>query len=240
MTYQRPDSRTYDQIRNTKITPNISPYAEGSALIEVGGTKVICTASVEDKVPFFLRNKGTGWVTAEYAMLPRATNTRTQRETQRGPSGRTQEIQRLIGRSLRAVVDTKLLGERQIYIDCDVIQADGGTRCASITGAYVALALACRKLVKNSIIKTNPIISEVAAISVGIVEETPVLDLAYVEDSTADVDMNIVCTGAGKFIEIQGTAEREPFSREQMDQMLLLAEGGINKLFEIQRNALAG
>lgn len=239
MTYQRPDSRAYDQIRNTKITPNISPYAEGSALIEVGGTKVICTASVEDKVPFFLRNKGTGWVTAEYAMLPRATNTRTQRETQRGPSGRTQEIQRLIGRSLRAVVDTKLLGERQIYIDCDVIQADGGTRCASITGAYVALALACRKLVKNSIIKTNPIISEVAAISVGIVEETPVLDLAYLEDSTADVDMNIVCTGAGKFIEIQGTAEREPFSREQMDEMLLLAESGINKLFEIQRNALS-
>lgn len=239
MTYQRPDSRTYDQIRNTKITPNISPYAEGSALIEVGGTKVICTASVEDKVPFFLRNKGTGWVTAEYAMLPRATNTRTQRETQRGPSGRTQEIQRLIGRSLRAVVDTKLLGERQIYIDCDVIQADGGTRCASITGAYVALGLACRKLVKNSIVKTNPIISEVAAVSVGIVEETPVLDLAYLEDSTADVDMNIVCTGAGKFIEIQGTAEREPFSREQMDEMLMLAEIGINKLFEIQRNALA-
>lgn len=239
MTYQRPDSRTYDQIRNTKITPNISPYAEGSALIEVGGTKVICTASVEDKVPFFLRNKGTGWVTAEYAMLPRATNTRTQRETQRGPSGRTQEIQRLIGRSLRAVVDTKLLGERQIYIDCDVIQADGGTRCASITGAYVALALACRKLVKNSIVKTNPIISEVAAVSVGIVEETPVLDLAYLEDSTADVDMNIVCTGAGKFIEIQGTAEREPFSRDQMDEMLMLAEIGINKLFEIQRNALA-
>lgn len=240
MTYQRPDSRTYDQIRNTKITPNISPYAEGSALIEVGGTKVICTASVEDRVPMFMRNKGLGWVTAEYAMLPRATNTRTQRETQRGPSGRTQEIQRLIGRSLRAVVDTKLLGERQIYIDCDVIQADGGTRCASITGAYVALALACRKLVKNSIVKTNPIISEVAAISVGIVEETPVLDLAYLEDSTADVDMNIVCTGAGKFIEIQGTAEREPFSRDQMDEMLKLAESGINKLFEIQRNALAG
>jgi ribonuclease PH len=240
MTYQRPDSRTYDQIRNTKITPNISPYAEGSALIEVGGTKVICTASVEDRVPMFMRNKGLGWVTAEYAMLPRATNTRTQRETQRGPSGRTQEIQRLIGRSLRAVVDTKLLGERQIFVDCDVIQADGGTRCASITGAYVALALACRKLVRNSIIKTNPIISEVAAISVGIVSETPVLDLAYLEDSTADVDMNIVCTGAGKFIEIQGTAEREPFSRDQMDEMLKLAEVGIHKLFEIQRNALAG
>ena len=239
MSYTRHDGRAVDQIRNTKITPNISPYAEGSALIEVGGTKVICTASIEDKVPMFLRNKGLGWVTAEYAMLPRATNTRTQRETQR-PSGRTQEIQRLIGRSLRAIVDTKLLGERQIYIDCDVIQADGGTRCASITGAYVALALACRKLMKNNIIKTSPIVSEVAAVSVGILDGTPILDLAYTEDSTAEVDMNVVCTGTGKFIELQGTAEREPFSREQMDQMLILADTGINKLFEIQRNALAG
>lgn len=239
MTYQRPDSREYDQIRNTKITPNISPYAEGSALIEVGGTKVICTASVEDRVPMFMRNKGIGWVTAEYAMLPRATNTRTQRESQR-PAGRTQEIQRLIGRSLRAVVDTKLLGERQIILDCDVIQADGGTRCASITGAYVALALACRRLMRQNIIKTSPIISEVAAVSVGMLEGTPVLDLAYAEDSTADVDMNIVCTGAGKFIELQGTAEREPFSREEMDAMLILAEKGINRLFEIQRAALAG
>lgn len=237
MSYERTDKRSHDQIRNTKITPNISPYAEGSALIEIGGTKVICTASVEERVPMFLRNKGTGWVTAEYAMLPRATNTRTQRETQR-PSGRTQEIQRLIGRSLRAVVDTKVLGERQIFVDCDVIQADGGTRCASITGAYVALALACRKLVKNSIIKTNPILSEVAAVSVGIIEGTPILDLAYAEDSTADVDMNVVCTGSGKFIELQGTAEREPFSREQMDEMLVLAEVGVSKLFEIQRNAL--
>lgn len=238
MTFQRHDSRSFDQLRNTKITPNISPYAEGSALIEVGGTKVICTASVEDKVPLFLRNKGLGWVTAEYAMLPRATNTRTQRETQR-PSGRTQEIQRLIGRSLRAVVDTKLLGERQIYLDCDVIQADGGTRCASITGAYVALALACRRLVKQGIIKTNPILSEVAAVSVGIIEATPILDLAYAEDSEADVDMNVVCTGSGKFIELQGTAEREPFSREQMDEMLILAEKGIHQLFEIQRRVLA-
>src|SRR5436190_2113433 len=238
MSYERIDKRAVDQIRNTKITPNISPYAEGSALIEVGGTKVICTASVEDRVPLFLRNKGVGWVTAEYAMLPRATNTRTQRETQR-PSGRTQEIQRLIGRSLRAVVDTNLLGERQIFLDCDVIQADGGTRCASITGAYVALALACRKLLKNSMIKTNPILSEVAAVSVGIIEGTPILDLAYTEDSSADVDMNLVCTGSGKFIEIQGTAEREPFSRDQMDEMLKLGEVGVNKLFEIQRNALA-
>jgi ribonuclease PH len=239
MTYQRTDSRELDQIRNTKITPNISPYAEGSALIEVGGTKVICTASVEDRVPMFLRNKGLGWVTAEYAMLPRATNTRTQRETQR-PSGRTAEIQRLIGRSLRAVVDTKKLGERQIYLDCDVIQADGGTRCASITGAYVALALACRRLMKTGQISTNPVLSEVAAISVGIVDGTTVLDLAYAEDSAAEVDMNIVCTGEGKFIELQGTAEREPFSREQMDEMLILAEKGVKELFAIQRYALNG
>jgi len=237
MTYQRPDNRTADQLRNTKITPNISPYAEGSALIEVGGTKVICNATVEDRVPLFMRNKGIGWVTAEYAMLPRATNTRTQREIQR-PSGRTQEIQRLIGRSLRAVVDTNLLGERQIILDCDVIQADGGTRCASITGAYVALALACRKLLKNSIIKTNPVLSEVAAVSVGIIEGATILDLAYAEDSTAEVDMNVVCTGAGKFIELQGTAEREPFSRQQMDEMVALAELGVNRLFEIQRAAL--
>ena len=240
MSYERPDKRDLDQLRNTKITPNISPYAEGSALIEVGGTKVICTASVEDRVPMFMRNKGLGWVTAEYSMLPRATNTRTQRETKSGPSGRTQEIQRLIGRSLRAIVDPKLLGERQIYLDCDVIQADGGTRCASITGAYVALSLACRKLVKTGALRTNPILSEVAAISVGIIEGTSILDLAYAEDSTADVDMNVVCTGSGKFIELQGTAEKEPFSREQMDEMLVLAEIGVKKLFEIQRNALAG
>ena len=239
MSYERTDKRAFDQLRNTRITPNISPYAEGSALIEVGNTKVICTATVEDRVPPFLRNKGTGWVTAEYAMLPRATQTRTQREIQR-PSGRTQEIQRLIGRSLRAVVDTKLLGERQIFIDCDVILADGGTRTASITGAYVALALACRKLVSQGIIKTSPLLSEVAAVSVGMMNGTPVLDLCYAEDSNAEVDMNIVCTGAGKFIEIQGTAEREPFTPEQMNQMLALAEIGINQLFTLQRNVLNG
>src|SRR5215813_13750597 len=238
MSYIRLDGRAVDQLRNSKITPNISPYAEGSALIEIGGTKVICTASVEDRVPVFMRNKGTGWVTAEYAMLPRATNTRTQREIQR-PSGRTQEIQRLIGRSLRAVVDMALLGERQIILDCDVIQADGGTRCASITGAYIALALACRKLVKNGIIKNSPVLSEVAAVSVGVISGAPILDLAYAEDSVADVDMNVVCTGAGKFIEIQGTAEREPFTRDQMDDMLRLAEIGINSLFLLQRNALS-
>lgn len=239
MAYERLDRRSFDQIRNTKITSNISSHAEGSALIEVGGTKVICTATVEEKVPPFLRNKGVGWVTAEYAMLPRATSTRTQRETLR-PSGRTQEIQRLIGRSLRAVVDTKKLGERQIFLDCDVIQADGGTRCASITGAYVALALACRKLVKQGLLTTSPILSEVAAVSVGIIEGAVILDLAYAEDSNADVDMNVVCTGAGSFIEIQGTAEREPFSREQMNEMLALADKGINDLFAVQRNALAG
>jgi ribonuclease PH len=238
MTYQRLDKRALDQIRNTKITPNISPYAEGSALIEVGGTKVICTATIEEKVPPFLRNKGNGWVTAEYAMLPRATSTRTQRETLR-PAGRTQEIQRLIGRSLRAVVDTKILGERQIFIDCDVIQADGGTRCASITGAYVSLALACRKLLKQGLVSRSPVISEVAAVSVGLLDGAALLDLAYAEDSTAEVDMNIVCTGAGKFIEIQGTAEREPFTREQMSDMLALAEKGINELFAVQRAALS-
>ncbi len=237
MTYTRIDNRTYEQIRETKITPHFAPYAEGSALIEIGNTKVICAATVEEKVPPFLRNKGIGWVTAEYSMLPRATQTRTNRETLR-PSGRTQEIQRLIGRSLRAVVDTKLLGERQIFIDCDVLQADGGTRCASITGACVALGLAVKKMLMDGKLKKNPIISEVAAVSVGIVENTPVLDLCYAEDSTAEVDMNIVCTGAGKFIEIQGTAERAPFDREQMNQMLALAETGIGQLFTLQRNAL--
>lgn len=236
---ERKDKRAVDQIRNTKITPNISPYAEGSALIEVGNTKVICTATIEDKVPPFLRNKGTGWVTAEYAMLPRATHTRTSRETNR-PSGRTQEIQRLIGRSLRAIVDTKALGERQILIDCDVILADGGTRCASITGSYVAMALAVKKLMSKGMLKKNPILSEVAAISVGMLDNTAILDLCYEEDSTAEVDMNIVCTGAGKFIEIQGTAEREPFNRDQMNEMLELAEKGINNLFTIQRYAING
>lgn len=237
MEYTRIDNRAFDQLRETRITPNVSPYAEGSALIEVGNTKVICTATVEEKVPFFLRNQGKGWVTAEYAMLPRATQTRTNRETLR-PSGRTQEIQRLIGRSLRAVVDTSLLGERQIMLDCDVLQADGGTRCASITGACVALALAVKNLLIAGKIKKNPILSEVAAVSVGICEGTPILDLCYEEDSNAEVDMNIVCTGNGKFIEIQGTAEREPFTREQMNQMLELAEKGINQLFTLQRYAL--
>jgi ribonuclease PH len=237
MSFTRIDGRDNDQIRPTKITPNYLPYAEGSALIEVGGTKVICAASIDEKVPMFMRNQGRGWVTAEYSMLPRATQTRTQREINR-PSGRTQEIQRLIGRSLRAVVNMDLLGERTITLDCDVIQADGGTRTASITGAYVALALAVKKLQDNRRIKQNPMLSEVAAISVGIVENTPLLDLKYEEDSSAEVDMNIVCTGSGKFIEIQGTAEREPFSAAQMQEMLALADKGIQHLFNIQRYAL--
>ncbi len=237
MSQERTDGRAFDQLRETKITPNFSPYAEGSALIEVGNTKVICTATVEDRVPPFLRNKGIGWVTAEYAMLPRATHTRTSRET-RGATGRTQEIQRLIGRSLRAVVDTSLLGERQILIDCDVLQADGGTRCASITGACVALALAVKKMLIDGKIRRNPILSEVAAVSVGIVNGEAVLDLCYDEDSKAEVDMNVVCTGTGKFIELQGTAEREPFNREQMNAMLNLAESGIGQLFKLQREAL--
>ena len=236
-----PASRSYDRapadIRPVTIDPGFVESADGSALISIGRTRVICTASVQEQVPRWMVGKGKGWVTAEYAMLPRATNTRTQRETQR-PSGRTQEIQRLIGRSLRAVVDMALLGERQIILDCDVIQADGGTRCASITGAYVALALACRKLVRNGILKISPIRSEVAAVSVGLIDGTTLLDLAYAEDSVAEVDMNIVCTGRGRFIEIQGTAEREPFSREQMDSMLLLAEKGINELFDVQRAVL--
>jgi ribonuclease PH len=240
MSFTRIDDRAFDQLRQAKITPNFMPNAEGSALIEMGSTKVICTASIEEKVPMFMRNQGRGWVTAEYAMLPRATNTRTQRETGVRVSGRSQEIQRLIGRSLRAVIDDKLLGERQIFIDCDVLQADGGTRCASITGACVALALAVKHLLKNGKIKKNPLISEVAAVSVGIVKGVAVLDLNYEEDSTAEVDMNVVCTGTGKFIELQGTAEREPFSKDQMDEMLVLAEKGINQLFTIQRYALVG
>jgi ribonuclease PH len=237
MSFTRVDNRSFDEIRKTKITPNISPYAEGSALIEVGGTKVLCMASIDESTPRWLRNQGKGWVTAEYAMLPRSTHTRMRRENTR-PAGRTMEIQRLIGRSLRAIVDMKKLGERQIYVDCDVIQADGGTRCASITGAYVALSLACRKLVSTGKISSSPIISEVAAVSVGIVEGIPISDLKYEEDSSADVDMNVVCTGTGKFIEIQGTAEQEPFDRDQMDQLLVLAEKGVNELFQIQRQAL--
>jgi ribonuclease PH len=240
MSFARTDGRLADQLRPVQITPGFLPYAEGSALIEMGDTRVICSASVEDRVPPFLRNKGQGWVTAEYAMLPRATLQRTSRETGRGgPSGRTHEIQRLIGRSLRAVVNTALLGERTLAIDCDVLQADGGTRTASITGAYVACALACRRLVQTNKLGVNPVAGEVAAVSVGIVGGAPLLDLKYDEDSRAEVDMNVVCTGDGRFIEVQGTAEGEPFTREEMDSLLELARLGIGRLVQAQRAALA-
>jgi len=240
MSFERLDGRKADETRIARITTNYLPHAEGSALIEMGQTRVLCAASVEDRVPPFLRNKGIGWVTAEYSMLPRSTNQRTPRETGRGgPSGRTHEIQRLIGRSLRAVIDTSMMGERTITLDCDVIQADGGTRTASITGAYVALVLAIRRLMRDGKMKRSPIVNEVAAISIGIVGETALLDLNYIEDSKAEVDMNVVCTGDGRFIEIQGTAEREPFSRQQMAEMLELAAKGVNELVTLQRQTLA-
>ncbi len=240
MSFVRNDKRAADELRAVSITPDFLPNAEGSALIEMGGTRVICAASIEDRVPPFLRGRGVGWVTAEYAMLPRATQQRTARETGRGgPSGRTHEIQRLIGRSLRAIAKTANLGERTVTLDCDVLQADGGTRTASITGAYVAFALACRRLLRSGKITRNPVTGEVAAVSVGIVEGTPLLDLKYDEDSRAEVDMNVICTGDGRFIEVQGTAEGAPFTREEMDALLALAERGIEQLLIVQRAALA-
>src|SRR6266851_1713467 len=240
MTFIRTDGRAADELRVVRITPGFLANAEGSALIEMGNTRVICAASVEEKLPPHLRGqRAEGWVTAEYAMLPRSTHTRTAREVTRGkPSGRTHEIQRLIGRSLRAISNRSVLGERTITIDCDVLQADGGTRTAAITGAYVALAIACRRLLKENRIKKSPIIAEVAAISVGIVDGTPLLDLKYDEDSRAEVDMNVVCTGDGRFIEVQGTAEREPFSREQMDSLLALATDGLAALIAMQREVV--
>ncbi|OLE55440.1 MAG: ribonuclease PH [Acidobacteria bacterium 13_1_20CM_3_53_8] len=240
MSYARTDGRAVDELRAVKLTPSYLPYAEGSVLIEMGATRVVCTASVEERLPFFLRNSGRGWVTAEYSMLPRSTQTRTQREVGRGgPSGRTHEIQRLIGRSLRAIVDMTALGERTITLDCDVLQADGGTRTASITGAYVACALACRRLLSDKKIARNPITGEVAAVSVGIVRGVALLDLNYEEDSQAEVDMNVICTGDGRFIEVQGTAEREPFTREGMDELLELAALGVERIVAVQRAALA-
>lgn len=240
MTLTRTDNRAPDELRVVKITPGFLPHAEGSALIEMGNTRVICAASVEDKLPFHLRGQRIeGWVTAEYGMLPRSTHTRTHRELGRGPSGRTHEIQRLIGRSMRAIVNRKLIAERTITLDCDVLQADGGTRTAAITGAYVALAIACKRLMKEQKIAKSPIVSEVAAISVGVVEGTPLLDLKYDEDSRAEVDMNVVCTGDGRFIEVQGTAEGLPFTREQMDNLLELAQKGIAELLVRQRQAIA-
>ncbi len=235
MSFARTDGRAADELRSVHIEPGFLPYAEGSALIAMGDTRVICAASLEDSVPRWVRNTGQGWLTAEYAMLPRATQTRTQREITRGKlQGRSQEIQRLIGRSLRAIADLKALGERTIYIDCDVLHADGGTRTAAITGAYVAFALASKKLIKSGKITRPLAIDQVAAVSVGIVEDTPLLDLKYDEDSHAQVDMNIVCTGGGKFIELQGTAEKGPFSREQMDSLLALGMRGIETLISTQ------
>jgi ribonuclease PH len=240
MSFARTDSRAANELRPVKITPGFLPYAEGSVLIEMGNTKVICAASLEDRVPPFLRNMGQGWLTAEYAMLPRSTLTRSAREIGRGgPSGRTHEIQRLIGRSLRAVADMKALGERTLTLDCDVLQADGGTRTAAITGAYVAFALAANRLLKIGKITRPIVLNQVAAVSVGIVDGTPLLDLKYDEDSRAAVDMNVVCTGDGRFIEVQGTAEREPFSRSQMDELLALAEIGIGSLVKLQQEALS-
>ena len=240
MSFARTDGRAPDELRPARITPGFLPYAEGSVLIEMGNTRVVCAASLEERVPPFLRNSGQGWLTAEYAMLPRATQTRTAREIGRGgPSGRTHEIQRLIGRSLRAVADMRALGERTITIDCDVLQADGGTRTAAITGAYVAFALASQHLLKIGKIQRSPATDQVAAISVGIVDNVPLLDLKYDEDSRAEVDMNVVCTGDGRFIELQGTAEREPFSRAQMDELVALGIRGIEALIQIQKAALA-
>jgi len=241
MSFERTDGRAVDELRAVKITPGFLPYAEGSVLIEMGHTRVVCSASVDDRVPYFLRNSGQGWVTSEYAMLPRATQQRTPRETGRGgPSGRTQEIQRLIGRSLRAIADMTALGERTVTLDCDVLQDDGGTRTAAITGCFVAFALASRRLAKAGKISRSLVRHQVAAVSVGIVGNVPLLDLKYDEDSKAEVDMNVICTDDGRFIEVQGTAEREPFSKAQMDQLLGLASSGIEKLLQIQRETIVG
>lgn len=235
----RPSQRSADALRAVKLTRHYTRHAEGSVLVEFGDTKVICTASVEETVPSFLRGKGQGWITAEYGMLPRSTNSRMRREAASGKqSGRTQEIQRLIGRSLRAVVDLARLGERQIVIDCDVIQADGGTRTASITGAFVALHDAIAGLIAAGKLADSPIKDFVAAISVGVYEGVPVLDLDYPEDSACDTDMNVVMTGAGRFVEVQGTAEGEPFSRQEMNALLELAEKGIGELIAKQKEAL--
>src|SRR3954469_20164596 len=232
----RSDHRPPNELRQTVLTPDYLPHAEGSVFIEAGRTRVICTASVEDRVPPFLRNTGKGWVTAEYGMLPRATNTRMQREATAGKvGGRTQEIQRLIGRSLRSVTNLPGLGERTIWVDCDVIQADGGTRTASITGAFVALALALETLRSRDVLRSIPLNDSVAAISVGIVDGEALLDLAYEDDSRAEVDMNIVKTGDGRFIEVQGTAEGLPFGREALDTLLNLADDGIRQLAAKQR-----
>ncbi len=237
--FERSGLRAADALRSVLLTRHYTVHAEGSVLIEFGGTKVLCTASVEEKVPGHKRGSGEGWVTAEYGMLPRATHTRSDREAARGKqSGRTQEIQRLIGRSLRSVFDLKKLGERTIFLDCDVIQADGGTRTAAITGAFVAAQDAVNQLLSDGKISETPILDHVAAISVGIVQGTPLLDLEYIEDVACDTDMNVVMTGSGNFVEVQGTAEGVAFSRREMDALLVLAEKGINELITCQRQSL--
>ncbi len=239
MAHARPSGRSADQLRPVSIQRGYTKHAEGSVLVSFGDTRVLCTASIENKVPGFLRGKGEGWVTAEYGMLPRATHTRSDREATRGKQGgRTLEIQRLIGRSLRACVDRNLLGERTITLDCDVLQADGGTRTAAITGAYVAMAEAISSLLKKGEIKRDPIFGAVAAISVGIHQGVPVLDLDYAEDSACDTDMNVVMNDGGGFIELQGTAEGHAFRRDELDALLALAEKGCTELFALQRAAL--
>ena len=235
----REDGRAENQLRKIKITRDFNLYAEGSVLIEFGNTKVICTASVSEKVPPFLKGQGKGWITAEYSMIPRATGERNQRESAKGKlSGRTMEIQRLIGRALRTAIDLDKLGERTVTIDCDVIQADGGTRTTSISGGYIALALAMKKLVNEGILAENPIISNVAAISVGIVGGAPMLDLKYSEDSAAEVDMNVVMNGEGRFVEVQGTGEEATYTRAELNQLLDLAEAGINEIIELQNKVI--
>ncbi len=237
----RNDQRQAAQLRPLTMTPNWLATAEGSVLLELGHTRVLCAATVEETVPSFLRNAGRGWVTAEYSMLPRATAERTMREVNKGkPSGRTHEIQRLIGRSLRAVVDMEALGERTIVVDCDVLQADGGTRTAAITGGYVALALAVKKMLEFGALKRNPLRDLVAATSVGVVQGTALLDLAYDEDSQAEVDMNVVMTGAGAFVELQATAEKSAFADDRLAEMIALARQGIRELIEAQERVLAG
>jgi ribonuclease PH len=239
MTFIRTNGRAADQLRPVRITRGFTIHAEGSVLIEFGNTRVLCTASVEEKVPPHKRGSGEGWVTAEYGMLPRSTHTRSDREAARGKqSGRTQEIQRLIGRSMRNVFDLKLLGERTIQLDCDVLQADGGTRTAAITGAFVAAQDAVARLLAQGKVTTSPILAPVAAVSVGIVEGTPLLDLEYIEDVGCDTDMNVVMTGRGHYVEVQGTAEGAAFTRAEMDELLRLAEKGIGELIELQQRAL--
>jgi ribonuclease PH len=238
--YQRPSQRKAGELRPVTITRSFTKHAEGSVLIEFGDTKVLCTASILEKVPPHQKGSGEGWVTAEYGMLPRSTHTRSDREAARGKqSGRTQEIQRLIGRAMRSVFDLKVLGERTIHLDCDVLQADGGTRTAAITGAYIAARDAVNLLLKNKVISTDPILDSVAAISVGIYQGVPVLDLDYAEDSACDTDMNIVMTGKGGMIEVQGTAEGAPFSRAELEALLNLAEAGIEELSSLQRKVLS-